>query len=103
MPRLEAHDVRMNRMKTLYLQGYDLAYISEEMDCTPGYIKQCLQRMGVWFDYGGIDVPKVLALRKAGWHMAEILYELGQKYTAKQVIDAVTEYDRRHRDVQKVD
>ena len=43
-------------------------------------------------------MPKVLALRRAGWHMAEILYELGQKYTAKQIIDAVNEYDRRHRD-----
>ena len=35
------------------------------------------------------------------WHCVKILYELGHKYTAKQVIDAVTEYDRRHRDVQK--
>jgi len=101
MPRLEPMKIRMDRMKSLYLQGYDLAYISEEMGITPGYIEDCLKKMKVWQDYGGIDVPKVLALRKAGWHMAEILYELGQKYTAKQVIEAVNEYDRRHRDVQK--
>ena len=33
--------------------------------------------------------------------MAEIKYELGDRFTAKQIIDAVNEYDRRHRDVQK--
>lgn len=97
MPRLEPMKIRMNRMKSLYLQGYDLAYISEEMGITPGYIEDCLKKMKVWQDYGGIDVPKVLALRKAGWHMAEIRYELGNRFTAKQIIEAVNEYDRRHR------
>lgn len=97
MPKLEPMKIRMDRMKSLYLQGYDLAYISEEMGITPGYIEDCLKKMKVWEDYGGIDVPKVLALRRAGRHMAEILYELGQKYTAKQVIEAVNEYDRRHK------
>lgn len=97
MPRLEAYQVRMDRMKELYEQGYDLAYISEEMGITPGYIEDCLKKMGVWHDYGGIDVPKVLALRKAGWHMADIRYELGNKFTAEQIIEAVNEYDRRHK------
>ena len=97
MPRLEAYQVRMDRMKELYEHGYDLAYISEEMGITPDYIRNCLQKMGVWYDYGGIDVPKVLALRKAGWHMAAIRYELGNRFTAEQIIEAVNEYDRRHR------
>ena len=101
MPRLETYQVRMDRMKELYEQGYDLAYISEEMGVTPGYIEDCLKKMGVWYDYGGIDVPKVLALRRAGWHMADIRYELGNKFTAEQIINAVNEYDRRHRDVQE--
>ena len=29
--------------------------------------------------------------------MADIRYELGNKFTAEQIIEAVNEYDRRHR------
>ena len=47
MPRLEPMKIRMDRMKSLYLQGYDLAYISEEMGITPGYIEDCLKKMKV--------------------------------------------------------
>lgn len=40
-----------------------------------------------------IDVPKVLALSRAGWPIEEIVEEFDCKYTAKQIRKAVKDYD----------
>ena len=65
MPKLEPMKIRMDRMKSLYLQGYDLAYISEKMGITPGYIEDCLKKMKVWEDYGGIEGARTAESRLA--------------------------------------
>lgn len=44
-----------------------------------------------------LDVPKVLALQAAGWPIGKIVDEFNNEYSEEQIIDAVNEYDRRHR------
>ena len=96
--RMEPQEVRLAMLRELYLSGHTIGEICKEMGYkTPETPINYLRNMGIYEDYGGIDVPKVLALRRAGWHMADIRYELGNKFTAEQIIDAVNEYDRRHR------
>lgn len=65
----------------------------------PEYVRSVLREEGIPLAEkpNGIDVPKVLALRKAGWHMADILEELGNEFTAEQVIQAVEDYDEWNR------
>ena len=40
-----------------------------------------------------IDVPKVLALSKAGWPIGKIVEEFNNEYTAEEIRKAVDEYD----------
>ena len=63
------------------------------------YVRSVLREGGIPLvdKPNGIDVLKVLALRKAGWHMADILEELGNEFTAEQVIQAVEDYDEWNR------
>ena len=96
--RMEPQEVRLAQLRELYTNGCTIAEICKEMGFkTPETPINYLKEMGIYEDYGGIDVPKVLALRRAGWHMADILDEFGGKYTADEIMDAVNEYDRRHR------
>ena len=93
---MEPMEVRMKQLREMYLQGYDLAYICEEM----GYKTQktainYLRIMGV-YEGNKLDVNKVIALKRAGWLIDQIVDEFNHKYTAKQIIEAVNEYKREH-------
>ncbi len=65
----------------------------------PEYVRSVLREGGIPLvdKLSGIDVPKVLALRKAGWHMADIIEEFGNEFTAEEIIQAVEDYDKWNR------
>ena len=44
-----------------------------------------------------LDIPKVKALRRAGWSMQKIVSEFGHNFTEEQIVDAVREYDNARR------
>lgn len=98
MGRLEPKEERRARVKELYESGHTVEEICKIMRYkTQESVIYILKRLGIYETYGGIDVPKVLALREAGWHMADILTEFDHRFTARQIMDAVNEYDRRHK------
>lgn len=87
---------RLEKMKNLYLQGNTVEEICDILGYkTAKHVEYRLSQMGVYETQCDIDVPKVLALQKAGWNMPAIINEFGYTFTAKQIIDAVNRYGRR--------
>ena len=86
---------RRKKAAEMYQDGYSVHDICAELGFTSEeYVRTILKDLGVWPEQlHGIDVPKVLALRRAGWHMAQILEEFNGKYTAKQIMEAVQRWD----------
>lgn len=87
---------RRKKAAEMYQEGYSVHDICAELGFTsPEYVRTILKDLGVWPEQMyDIDVPKVLALRKAGWHMSQILDEFRNQYTAKQIMEAVERWDR---------
>lgn len=89
---------RRKQMRQMYEDGYTLPEICEELGYkTTEYVQDELRKLGVYVKYPfGIDVPKVLALRRAGWDMKKIIEEFNHEYTATQINMAVAfENERR--------
>lgn len=87
---------RLEKMKNLYLQGNTVEEICDMLGYkTVSHVIYRLSQMGVYETQCDIDVPKVLALQKAGWDMPAIVNEFGYTFTASQIIDAVNKYGRR--------
>ena len=61
---------RRKKAAEMYTEGYSVHDICAELGFTsPEYVRTVLKDLGVWPEQmHGIDVPKVLALRRAGWH-----------------------------------
>lgn len=78
-----------NRIRELYLQGMSMADVAEEVGAkSVSFVRTILRDEGLIVEYG-IDIGKVKALKKAGWSISEIEYELGWKYTAQEIEDAL--------------
>lgn len=78
----------------LFEQGKSIEEICEELGYKdPRYVEQTLRELDMFPEaLYGIDVPKVWALRKAGWTMDQIIDEFGHKFTSKQIQEAVTSW-----------
>lgn len=90
---------RRKKAAEMYQGGYSVHDICAELGFTsPEYVRTILKDYGVWPEQMyDIDVPKVLALRKAGWHMSQILDEFRNQYTAEQIMEAVNKWDQSKR------
>lgn len=90
MPRTD----KAKQIPELFREGKDVYEIADILGYkSPGYIRTVLREQNMLPEQKyGIDVPKVLALRKAGWHMDQIIDEFGHNYTSKQIQEAVTKW-----------
>jgi DNA-directed RNA polymerase specialized sigma subunit len=89
---------RRQKMRDMYEEGYSLQEICDELGYkTTDYVEYALRKMGVYrADEFGIDVPKVKALKAAGWTMQQIIAEFGHRYTATEINKALAlERERR--------
>lgn len=86
---------KAQQIPELFREGKDVYEIADILGYkSPGYIRTVLREQNMLPEQKyGIDVPKVLALRKAGWHMDRIIDEFGHNYTSKQIMKAVDEWD----------
>lgn len=63
--RMEPQEVRLAMLRDLYTKGYTIAEICKEMGYkTPETPINYLRNMGIYEDYGGIDVRRC-------WHSGE--------------------------------
>ena len=89
-------ETRHRMVADMYQNGYTDIEIAEEMGYkTTEHVKVILRKMGMLENESAIDVPKVLALKKAGWSMGMIVQEFGRKYTQKEISSAVIDWQRR--------
>lgn len=95
----KGHDPKARRRKMIemYKEGYSLSEICETLEYKDtDYIVQTLKRYGLYKgNRSGIDVPKVLALKKAGWTMKDIVEEFNHDFTVTEINMAIAEEKER--------
>ena len=101
MPRTD----RNKQIAGLYAEGKTIDEIADILGYKkPEYVRAFLRDHNLLKEPPeiGIDVPKVLALQKTGWHMTNIVREFGMKYTAEEIMEEVEKYGRRRKDDQQM-
>lgn len=86
----------------LWNQGYSVLDIRDLMEYKCSHSIETQLRLAGINPKGssGLDVPKVLALQKAGWNMRMIVDEFNYNYSASEILAAVkAETERRSADV----
>lgn len=103
----KGHDPKARRKKMIrmYKEGYSLSEICETLEYKDtDYLVQTLRRIGLYKgNRFGIDVPKVLALKKAGWTMKDIIEEFNHEFTATEINMAIAYEKDRKRGQEDVD
>lgn len=80
---------RQKLIPVLWKEGKSPLEICDELGYkTPEYVIVVLKKLGLYEDQR-IDVPKVLALQKAGWTMDMIEQEFNYRYTQEEIAAAV--------------
>lgn len=77
----------------MWRKGYTKVEIANEIGYTSiGHVTSLLNKLGLRGEEMMIDVPKVLALQRAGWTLDQILDEFDGDFTAEQVNTAVRKW-----------
>lgn len=80
----------------MWRKGYTEVEIANEIGYTSAeHVTKLLRKLGLRDEEMMIDVPKVIALQRAGWTMDQIVEEFDQKYTAEQLKEAVRKWKER--------
>lgn len=87
---------RKKIVREMYLEGRTELEIADRIGYkSTKHVKATIRKLGLRVDCPIIDVPKVLALRKAGWQTEQIIEEFGYKFSADQIEEEVKKYARR--------
>lgn len=90
-------ETRSRMVKEMYLEGMSTQEIANELGYSSSdQIRSILRRLGFKNGEYVMDVPKVLALKKAGWSMAMIVDEFSNRYTATQIENEVEKWRKAH-------
>jgi len=88
---------RQDKAIEMYKAGAQLEDITAELGYVhDGYVRGLLKNRGLLRpedqEKGELDVPKVLALKRAGWSMAQIVDEFEHRFTAAEINMEVAKY-----------
>lgn len=78
-----------DKIRELYKEGYSFNEIATAVGAKSTlYIQQILKQSGLWTGHKEIDTGKIKALRKAGWSITDIVFEMGlPAETVKEVLN----------------
>ena len=85
-------DTRYKIVAEMHRKGYTDIEIADEIGYAPSHVRTVLKRLGL-LDHTELDVPKVLALKEAGWSIDRIVGEFGKKFTSDEIKDAVRAWE----------